>query len=206
MDHTSKRSLNTTPVPVRRRVWPVGQILLLLPALLLLLLFFVLPNLDVVRVGLFDPDFTLEHVAKITSTRTYLSVFGNTIQISLVVAVLGALIGYPVAYFINSRPRAIQMKLLLLILVPLWMSVLIRSYSWMVLLGRDGVLNAALMWLSVTEAPVRLLYTSGAVYLAMLQILLPVQIIASYSAMTEIDMTLVRAAQTCGASAVQAMR
>jgi len=187
-------------------LWSRGELALLMPALILLVAFFLLPNLDVVRVSFFDPDFTLRHVEKVLSSSSYIRVFNNTVSISLTVALLGALIGYPVAYYINSQPRASQFRLMLLILIPLWMSVLIRSYSWMVVLGRDGIVNTLLMWLAFADSPLRLLYTSGAVYIAMLQILLPIQIIASYSAMTEIDMSLIRAARISGASSMQAFR
>ncbi|MFA5521492.1 MAG: ABC transporter permease [Castellaniella sp.] len=193
-------------MPFKRHSGFRGNALLLAPAMLLLIVFFLLPNLDVIRVSFFDPDFTLQHVSKATSAPAYVRVFINTVQISLVVALLGTFIGYPVAYYINSRPKSIQIKLLLLILVPLWMSVLIRSYAWMVLLGRDGIVNSLLMGVALVDSPLRLLYTSGAVYVAMVQILLPVQIIASYSAMTEIDMGLVKAARICGASRFQALR
>jgi len=186
--------------------WKLKESLLLLPALLLLCAFFLVPNLDVVRSSVFDPDFTTRNLERVLTAPVYFRVFLNTIQISLVVALLGAVIGYPVAYFINAQPRHIQFRLLLLVLIPLWMSILIRSYSWMMLLGRDGVVNALLIQLSVIESPLRLLYTSGAVYVAMLQILLPVQIIASYSAMTEIDMDLIRAARIAGARPSEALR
>lgn len=186
--------------------WKVKEGVLLLPALTLLFCFFLVPSLDVVRTSVFDPDFTTRHLERILGAPIYFRVFVNTLQISLVVALLAGLIGYPVAYFINAQPRHIQFRLVLLIFVPLWMSILIRSYSWMMLLGRDGVVNGMLMHLSVIDSPLRLLYTSGAVYVAMLQILLPVQIVASYSAMTEINMDLIRAARISGARPWQALR
>lgn len=179
---------------------------LLLPALALLVCFFLIPSLDVFHTSVFDPDFSLKHFERMVNVPVYLRVFLNTFQISLVVALLAGVIGYPIAYFINSHPRHVQVRLVLLIFVPLWMSILIRSYSWMILLGRDGVINGLLMDFALIESPLRLLYTSGAVYVAMLQILLPVQVVACYSAMTEINMDLMRAARICGARPSQALR
>ena len=158
---------------------------LIWPALLLLGAFFLVPGLYIVKSSILDPDFTLRHFQSAIGTSVYLQVFLRTVQVSLIVALLTAVIGYPVAYFINLQPRRLQFLLLFLIFVPMWMSVLIRSYSWMVVLGRDGIVNSSLMELGVTDGPVRLLFTSGAVYLTMTQILLPIQIIACYSAMTE---------------------
>ncbi len=179
---------------------------LILPAFALLVGFFLLPSLDIVRSSLFDPDFTTKHFERIVDRSIYTTIFWRTLRVSLLVAVLAALVGYPVAYYISTRPRRTQFLLIFLIFVPLWMSILIRSYAWMVVLGRDGIINGALIGLGLTDEPVRMLFTTGAVYVAMLQILLPVQIVTSYGAMTEIDMDLIRAARVLGATPWQALR
>lgn len=176
------------------------------PAFLMLLAFFLVPSAYIVQSSVFDPDFTLRHFTAAIGRSVYLQVLLRTVQVSLVVAALTAVIGYPVAYFINLQPRRRQVVLLFLIFVPMWMSILIRSYSWMVVLGRDGIINSALIGLGLTDEPIRLLFTTGAVYITMVQILLPVQIVACYSAMTEIDMDLIRAARVLGAKPAQAMR
>lgn len=183
-----------------RRTW------LLWPALLLLLVFFLVPSFDIVRASVMDPDFTSKHFERIVERGIYMRVFWKTLQLSLIIALLAAFIGFPAAYFISQQPKKIQFLLIFLIFVPMWMSILIRSYSWMVMLGRDGVINTALLGLGLVESPARLLYTSGAVYVAMLQILLPIQIVTCYSAMTEINMNVVRAARILGATPAQAMR
>jgi len=180
--------------------------LLLLPALALLVAFFLLPSLDVIQASIMDPDFTTRHFERIAERGVYLKVFWRTLEVSVVVALLAAVVGYPIAYFINLQPRRLQFLLIFLIFIPLWMSILIRSYAWMVFLGRDGIVNSALMGLGLIDGPARLLFTTGAVYVAMLQILLPVQIVTCYSAMTEIDMDLVRSARVLGATPFQAFR
>lgn len=179
---------------------------LLWPAFLLLVVFFFVPSFDIVRSSVMDPDFTTEHFARLVDRKVYLVVFWKTLQVSFIIAVLAALLGFPAAYFISQQPRKTQFLLIFLIFIPMWMSILIRSYAWMVMLGRDGVINSALLGLGLVEEPARLLYTSGAVWVAMLQILLPIQIVTCYSAMTEIDMTVVRAARILGATPAQAMR
>ena len=139
--------------------------LLLVPALLLLVAFFLLPSLDVVQASLFDPDFTTRHFLRIAERGVYLKVFWRTLEVSAVVALLAAAIGYPIAYYINLQPRRLQFLLIFLIFIPLWMSILIRSYAWMVLLGRDGIVNTALLGLGLVDKPARLLFTTGAVLL-----------------------------------------
>lgn len=179
---------------------------LLLPALAMLTGFFLLPSLDIIRASLFAPDFTTEHFERIIDRSVYLAIFWRTLKVSLLIALAAAIIGYPVAYYINTRSRQLQFLLIFLIFIPLWMSILIRSYSWMVVLGRDGIVNSALLGLGLTEEPVQMLFSSGAVFVAMLQILLPIQIVTCYGAMTEIDMDLIRAARVLGATRWQATR
>lgn len=180
--------------------------MLILPAMALLLVFFLLPTLDVVRSSVMDPDFTTRHFERIVDRPVFMAVFWRTVQVSLLVAIAGAIIAYPVAYFINLQTRRTQFLLIFLIFIPLWMSILIRSYAWMVVLGRDGIANTALLGLGLIDQPVQMLFTSGAVHIAMLQILLPIQIVTAYSAMTEIDMDLMRAARVLGATPGQALR
>ena len=178
---------------------------LLLPAAVLLVAFIVAPSLDLFRASLFDPDFTMRHFQRLVDRGVYLDVMWRTIRVSLIVAVLCTLIGYPVAFFINLQPRRRQTLLLFLILIPMWMSILIRTYAWIVVLGRDGLVNQALAALGLAEEPVQMLFTSGAVLAAMVQILLPIQILTCYAAMTEIDFDLIRAARVLGARPRQAI-
>jgi putative spermidine/putrescine transport system permease protein len=183
-----------------RRTWFIW------PAFALLIFFFLIPSLDIIRSSVMDPDLTLKHFQRIYQRSVYTTVFFNTVKLSLFVALATAVIGYPVAYFINLQPKKQQVLLIFLIFVPMWMSILIRSYAWMVMLGRDGVVNTALLGLGLVETPAQMLYTSTAVFVAMVQILLPIQIITCYSSMTEIDMGLIRAARILGATPRQAMR
>ncbi|MCF3596256.1 ABC transporter permease [Rhodobacteraceae bacterium LMO-12] len=171
----------------------------------LLVFFFLVPSLDIIRSSVMDPEFTMKHFERIYERSVYLTVFWKTVKLSLLVALATAIIGYPVAYFINLQPKKTQVLLIFLIFVPMWMSILIRSYAWMVMLGRDGVINTALLGLGFIETPAQMLYTSTAVFVAMVQILLPIQIITCYSSMTEIDMGLIRAARILGAKPRQAM-
>ncbi|WP_299911767.1 ABC transporter permease [uncultured Paracoccus sp.] len=180
--------------------------LTLLPALFLALAFFLVPVSIMLYQGLFDPGFTLEHFERFFTRGAYLRIFLNSIQISAIVGLICVLIGYPTAYFIVRQPRHRRPLLLFLVLVPMWMSVLVRTYAWMVLLGREGMINLALIHLGLIDEPVKLMYTSGAVYIAMVQILLPIAIVTCYGTMADIDQSLLSAARIMGASPVQAFR
>lgn len=179
---------------------------LLWPTVVMLLAFFLIPSLDIIRTSIFDPTFTGAYFERFFTRTVYLDVFLRTVQISALVAIICAVVGYPVAYFISQCSRQNQFLLMFFIFIPLWMSVLIRSYAWMIVLGREGMINTALISMGVIDQPLKLLFTTGAVHVAMVQILLPIQIITCFSAMSEIDMDLIRAARVMGARPLQAFR
>ena len=116
------------------------------------------------------------------------------------VAVACVVLGYPVAYLLTERPPRQQRLLLLFIMTPLWVSVLIRTYSWIVVLGREGLLNSLLRSVGLIDAPLPLLYNRGAVYAAMVQVLLPIAILTMFAAMSAINRSLLSAARILGAS------
>lgn len=156
--------------------------------------------------GLFDPAFTIEHFDRFLNRGAYMRVFGNTLQISAVVSIVCLLLGYPVACFIVFQPPSRRPLLMFLVLVPMWMSILARTYAWMIVLGKEGIINQFLLATGILEEPVKMLFTTGAVYVGMVQIMLPITIVTCFSSMTEIDQSLLRAARIMGASPSRAFR
>ena len=177
---------------------------LLFPAVALLLVFFAYPIVELMKASFFDPLFTTAHIEKFFVRKVYFRVFRNTVEISALVTLLCFLIGYPAAYFLAHARRGLRPYLIFLILLPMWVSILIRSYSWMAILGREGLINTFLIWLGITSEPIAMLYTRGAVYVAMVQILLPIMILTCYSVMAEIDKDLIKAARVLDASPLRA--
>ena len=180
--------------------------LTLLPGIVLILMLFLIPVGIVFQQGLFDPAFTTEHFDRFANRGAYMRIFWNTLQVSAVVAFACLLIGYPIAYFIVRQPPGRRPFLMFLVLVPMWMSILARTYAWMVVLGKEGIINQTLIALSLIDAPIKMLFTTGAVYVGMVQIMLPVLIVTCFSSMTEIDQSLLRAARIMGASPRKAFR
>lgn len=178
----------------------------LIPALLLALIFFLIPVFIMFYQGLFDPEFTTAHFDRFWNRGAYVRIFLNSVKISATTGLLCVLIGYPTAYFIVRQKPSIRPILLFLVLVPMWMSVLVRTYAWMVLLGREGILNGALLYLGILDEPIKMMYTTGAVYVAMVQILLPVAVITCYGTMADIDQSLLSAARVMGANPFAAFR
>lgn len=176
---------------------------LLVPSIGLLIIFFLVPMLRILGFSFFDPGFTLKHYQRIFQADVYIQVLGRTLLVALVVAGVCLVLGYPVSYLLASQPNKIANILLILVLIPLWTSVLVRTYSWMVLLGREGLLNQILLYFNLISNPLTILYTSKAVILGMVQILLPFMILPLFSTMKGIDRNLIKASQSLGASPTQ---
>lgn len=183
-----------------------GSVLLSVPGVSLLALFFVLPLTYVFYTGLFTPTFGLTHFEKLFASPVYTQVFFSTVMTALVVASISTLLAYPTAYIIARQPANRRRVLLFLITLPMWVSVLVRSFAWMIILGREGVINKLLEGLGIASAPLQLLYTSTAVYVAMVQILLPYAILVTCSTMLQADDTLEKAGRILGATPFKVFR
>ena len=149
---------------------------------------------------------SLFHYRRLFSTPLYLSAMATTFQISLSVTAGCLLLGYPVAYLIATAGPRVRSLVLLLVVIPYWLDYIVRSYSWMVLLGRMGLVNRMLMALGVTSEPISILYSIWSVDVGMIQILLPLMVLTLYGAMHGIDQRLVQAAAIHGAGPWQAFR
>lgn len=136
--------------------------------------------------------------------RVYTSILINTFQISLVTAVISLLLGYPLAYWINSCPPRTQALVLGLLLIPLWTSFLVRTYGWIIMLQTNGALNWILKILHVINAPLQLMNTRLGLYIAMVHVLLPLLVFPLLSVMRTIPDDYVKAAMLHGATPLHA--
>jgi len=176
------------------------------PLLALFALIFVVPVIGMLQQSAFDPDFTTRHFEQAMSRPLYVRIILRTLRISAIVAVGALLLGYPVAYLM-ARAKGWQAALIgACVLIPLWTSVLVRSYAWTVLLARNGLVNNGLAGLGLTDAPLRLLYTEGAVTVAMIHVLLPFMVLPLYAVLRTIPTDLTQAAFGLGASGFQVFR
>jgi putative spermidine/putrescine transport system permease protein len=129
----------------------------------------------------------------------YVDIFLRTFWIGLVVTLVCLALGYPLAYKLAALPPRISNLLMILVLLPFWTSLLVRTAAWVVLLQREGPINDALQALRLTDAPLQLVYNRFGVYIAMTHILLPFMILPLYSVMRGIPPEYVRAAASLGA-------
>lgn len=189
-----------------RRYGPVGSLALLAPMAVLLAVVFIYPIADLLAASVWDPDFTLAHYRKLFTEPLYLTVLLRTLRIAFLVTAFALALGYPVAYVMSRVDGWKARALAACVLIPLWTSVLVRSYAWTVLLQRRGIVNTALQRLGVIDEPLPLLYTEGAVLLAMTHVLLPFIILPIYSTLRRIPADLTRAAQNLGAGGAATFR
>lgn len=177
--------------------------LLLTPPLAFLLLVFALPLGRVLYGSVFAPEFTLAHYARMWSVPVYGRVFWITLKISVMTTVGCVLLGYLAAYFLASvKPRTRQV-LLLCVIVPFFLSVLVRNYIWMILLQKTGLLNQALGRLGLIHEPLDLMYNETGVLIAMVNMLLPYVIFPVLSSLLAIPPELRQASASLGAGAVR---
>jgi putative spermidine/putrescine transport system permease protein len=199
-------SVDASLTPERREAR--RYLLLLVPAVLVLLALFVYPLLGVADRSIYKPrvGYTLDYYAQIWRVPVYLTVIWRTFEISALVTLLCLALGYPLAYLLATlRPRVAQL-LMIVVILPFFTSIIVRTYAWMVLLGRNGVVNQYLTWLGFTDAPLPLLYNKGGVLIGMTYVLLPYMVLTVYSVMRGIDPAFIRAAHSLGASRWQAFR
>ncbi len=128
-----------------------------------------------------------------------LGVLGLTLWLALKTMLVAALIGYPLAYLYTLAPRGVQRVLILLIVLPLLTSAVVRTFAWVVILGREGIINQTLLAFGWIESPVRLLYTPTAVVVALAQIEMPLMVLPVITALANIDPNLRQASHVLGA-------
>ncbi len=179
-----------------------------LPAGLYVTVLLVLPVLALGWISLHRADdsgglaagLTLANYGRIFGGRLYLEGLAGTLRMGLGVTVLTLLAGYPVALFIARSGSRLVPLVVGAAALPLFVSVVVRSFGWMVVLGRQGPLNALLIALGAIHSPIRLLNTTGAVVVGLVHILLPLMILPLAAVLRGVDRQLDEAALSLGAS------
>ncbi|HYG42771.1 MAG TPA: ABC transporter permease [Bordetella sp.] len=171
-----------------------------MPLLALMVLAFNLPLLDTLGRSFGWPQATLAHYGELFGSPLYLKVIANTVQIAGVSTLACVALGYPLAYWIYKLPPGAQLIALSLVVIPFWVSVLIRTYAWIILLGNAGIANTLLQESGAIDAPISFLYNRGGVTIGIVNALLPFLVLPLYAAMRKVDPRLLHAAQSLGAT------
>ena len=185
---------------------------LLSPALLVLLAVFVAPLLFLVPTSLhpyvpgtgIGAEWTLGNYAQILGDSFYLEIIGRTLALGLIVVAATLLIGYPLAYFLARTRSRFRPWLIVLVVFPLLLNLVVRSFGWIVLLANRGLVNEWLIHAGVIEAPIRLLFNFTGLLIGLSHIFLPFMVLVLIGTIQNIPRDLEDAATTLGASRAQA--
>ncbi|SMG53602.1 ABC transporter permease subunit [Paraburkholderia susongensis] len=170
------------------------------PIVVLFAVFLIYPVGQLLLLSIHGKDgFTLAEYRRLFASSVYLDVLWVTLKISLLTTFFSVLSAYPVALFISTLTRDRKAKVLYWVLLSFWTSFLVRTFAWVVLLGRNGVINWALTHLGIIDSPLSLLYNLPAVIVGMVHALMPLAILTMLSVMENIDRRLPTAASTLGA-------
>lgn len=185
----------------------LSAFLLRLPGMAVVLVLLVLPMAWLFWLSAFDASgqLTLKNYERMLRP-LYQRTFLTTFRVSLIVALACAVIAYPVAYLMSQAGRRLSMVLMLCVMLPFWTSVLVRTYAWLVLLQRTGLINSWLQDLGLIDAPLALVHNELGTIIGMVHVMLPFMILPLYASMKAIDPALMLAASNCGATPAQAFR
>ncbi|WAJ31607.1 ABC transporter permease [Jeongeupella avenae] len=192
--------------PPRRRGWLPAGLGPATPALVLLTLFFVVPVVSLLLRSVLEPSPGLGNYAELLGSSTYLRVFLNTFLVSGLVTTVSLLIGFPVAWTLAIMPGRWARIVFAILLLSMWTNLLARTYAWMVLLQRTGIVNKTLINLGLIDQPLTLVNNLVGVTIGMVYIMLPFVILPLYGVIRRIDPSILQAAALCGATKGQALR
>lgn len=186
------------------------RVILLGPGLTWLVIFLLLPLLLIFVYSLFQRgtyggvvyDFTLRNYERLFSSLIF-RILLNSLWIALVTTVLALLLGYPAAYFIATSPVHWRTPLLMLVILPFWTSYLIRTYAWIVLLNREGLISRLLLSIGIIEQPLQLLYNDIAIIIGLLYGYLPFMVLPLYASIERLNPELREASADLGATPIK---
>ena len=178
-----------------------GRYLLFIPCIVLVAYFMIVPLVDIII-----PTFTNTKDGMFSAYKEFfadsymMSIFLRTIKISLISSVICMIIGVPVSYYISRVSKKLRGLFIALTVFPILTNSVVRSFAWMSILGKSGIINTLLMKLNIINEPLSLLYTEGAIIVGTVYIFLPLMIISLVGVMENIDNDLLEAAESLGAN------
>lgn len=183
----------------------INLILVAIPLLYMIVLLYI-SLLNVLKLSVFDDSgFTLEYIKLVLMDTLYLKVLWITFKTAFIVTTITIFISYPIAYLIAIIKSAKWRRVIMgIVMITLWVSLLVRTFSWMVILQDQGLVNQILMSIGIIQEPIKLIYNSTGVIIGMTHLLLPFMVINLFPVMERIDYRLVEAAKGMGARPVRA--
>lgn len=177
--------------------------LLVAPAVLLVLLLYVAPIVNVLLLSVTDPKPGFGNYAKIFESDTVASLIWRTIRLCLITTAAAVTLGYIVSYAMLHALSHVRRRMMSILLISFWISVLVRSFAWLMLLGHNGLVNDALMGIGLISEPLPLMRNELGVLIGMTEYMLPYAILPLLANMQGIDPRVTSASRSLGASSVQ---
>lgn len=176
--------------------------LLLLPGVLFLTIFMIIPILMTIGTTFFHEGggFSIQGYLDFFQDQYFIEILLTTLRVSLFTTIICILLGFPAAYYISKLKQRKKAIMLLLTIFPLLTSPVVRSFSWMVIIGKNGVVNKLLMGMGLIEKPLDILYTPTAIIIGLVHLFLPLIIVTLVGVMENIETDLLKAAESLGAS------
>lgn len=190
------------PLPKVRRATGFGGVL---PALAFVTIFFIAPVAVLLLRSVLEPVPGFGNYAQLIGSATYLKIFANTFIVSGLVTVISLLIGFPVAWALAIMPGRLTSVIFAILLLSMWTNLLARTYAWMVLLQRTGLINKMLIGMGLIDKPLALVNNLTGVTIGMTYIMLPFIILPLYGVIKKIDPSTLQAAALCGANRWQCL-
>ena len=202
----SMGALNSKKLRSAERRETITILALSLPAIIAVCLVIVIPVGWLFSLSFLDSSgqFSLVNYQKMIEYKSYMRVFRTTFNVSFLTTFLCILIGYPLAYFLSQVPKKYVGLLMLTVLLPFWTSLLVRTYAWLVMLQRNGLINNFAIDLGIWDTPVKLAHNLNGTLIGMVHIMLPFLVLPLYAAMRRIDRQALQAAANLGATPMQA--
>ena len=178
-----------------------GQYLLLIPCIVLVAYFMIVPLMEIIIPTFTNTEGGMFNTYKEFFTDSYMmSIFLRTIKISLISSLICMTIGVPVSYYISRVSKKLRGLFIALTVFPILTNSVVRSFAWMSILGKNGLINTLLTKLNIINEPLSLLYTEGAIIVGTVYIFLPLMIISLVGVMENVDNDLLEAAESLGAN------
>jgi putative spermidine/putrescine transport system permease protein/spermidine/putrescine transport system permease protein len=188
----------------RRERWTLAA--LCAPAMLLIAGVILIPTGWLFWLSFYGEDggLSTENYARIVNSGAYLRILWATFKVSFIVTAACFVLGYPLSYFLSQLPPRAAAICMYAVLLPFWTSLLVRTYAWLVLLQKNGLINGWLMSLGLVDEPLALVHNLTGTVVGMTHIMLPFLVLPLYASMKAIDRDYIRAASNLGASPIGA--
>jgi putative spermidine/putrescine transport system permease protein len=183
-----------------------GWWLLILPAFLLMTVFYVTPILQVLAISFTEPSPGLGNYERLFTSESVQRVILTTLRICVITTALALILGYALAYKVALSPAHQRRWWILTVLVPLWISVLVRAFAWVTLLRREGLVNSTLVGAGVIQEPLPLVWNEFGIIVGMVHYMVPYAVLPMLASMREIDPRLLAASRGLGASRADTFR